>query len=273
MFKIGDFSRFTRTSIRMLRHYDEIGLLKPQSIDSFTGYRYYSAEQIPRVNRIQILRSIGFSLPEIIGLMDKDLTSKQMTSLLTNRRHEILKVIEDEKEKLLKVEAMIKFINKEDSNMKYDINIKNIPTYKVISLREVIPAYNEEGKLWNELQEFVEKNNIRTTEPCYGIYHDEGYKESNVDVEITMGISENISETDRIKVRELEKVPEAAIIFHKGPFEEISSAYHALGVWMSANRYEMNGPVRAIYHKGPWCEKDPGNYLTEIQAPVIKKHK
>ncbi|MBC8059169.1 MAG: MerR family transcriptional regulator [Clostridiaceae bacterium] len=271
MFKIGDFSRFTRVSIRMLRHYDEIGILKPKSIDDFTGYRFYSVDQIPRVNRIRILREMGFSLIEINGLMGSDLDSEQLLSLLMNRKREISEVIEYEKEKLLKVENMIKFIDKEDSNMKYDIIIKNIPTYKVLSLRAIIPAYNEEGKLWEEIQTFAGKNNINGIAPCYAIYHDVGYKDSDIDVEVTMCVNKNIVETDRIKLRELEDVPEMAIIFHQGAFEEMGSAYHALGVWMSSNGYEMNGPTRAIYHKGPWCEKDPSNYLTEIQSPVVKK--
>jgi len=58
---------------------------------------------------------------------------------------------------------------------------------------------------------------------------------------------------------------------HMGPFEELTRAYHALGVWMASNGYEMNGSMRAIYHKGPWCESNTENYLTELQAPVSKK--
>ena len=84
-------------------------------------------------------------------------------------------------------------------------------------------------------------------------------------------ITEAVTETDRIKVRELEGVHEMAIVFHEGPFEEMTSAYNALGVWMSSNQYECMGPTRAIYHKGPWCEQDPADYLTEIQVPVVKK--
>lgn len=110
MFKIGDFSRLTRVSIRMLRHYDEIGLLKPQSIDNLTRYRYYSVDQIPRVNRIQVLKEMDFSLSEICGLMERDLDSKQLLSLLENRRREISQTINNEKEKLLRVETLIKFI-------------------------------------------------------------------------------------------------------------------------------------------------------------------
>lgn len=271
MIKIGDFSRFTRVSIRMLRHYDQIGLLKPKTIDSFTGYRFYSVEQIPRVNRIQILKEMGFSLAEIGGLMEQDLDSKQLYSLLANRKRQISEVIETEKEKLLRVETMMKLIDKEDTNMKYDIIVKTIPAYKVIFLRDIIATYQEEGRLWNEIQAYADTNKIAGTEPCYAIYHDVGYKESDVDVEVTMGIKEDVVETDRIKIRELEAVPEMAIVFHQGPFEEMSAAYHGLGVWMSANHYEMNGPTRAIYHKGPWCESNPANYVTELQAPVVKK--
>jgi effector-binding domain-containing protein len=271
MFKIGDFSRLTTISIRMLRHYDEIGLLKPQTIDAFTGYRQYSVDQIPKANRIQVLKEMGFALTEICGLMERDLDSKQLLSILQNRKREISVTIINEKEKLLRVETLIKFIDKEDLNMNYDIALKNIPAYKVISLRDRIHAYNEEGKLWEELGVFADKNKIKSVAPCYAIYHDEGYKENDIDVEVTMCINEVVMESNRIKIRELEAVPEMAVVFHHGPFEEMSSTYHELGKWMSANQYEWNGPTRAIYHKGPWCENDPANYITEIQVPIVKK--
>jgi DNA-binding transcriptional MerR regulator len=124
MFKIGDFSKLTRVSVRMLRHYDEIGLLKPQAIDNFTGYRFYSVDQIPKINRVQVLKEMGFSLSDIVGLMERDLDSNQLLILLHNRKREISAVIQTENEKLLRVENMIKFINKEDSIMKYDITLK-----------------------------------------------------------------------------------------------------------------------------------------------------
>lgn len=271
MFKIGDFSRLVRVSVRMLRHYDEIGILKPKSIDGHTGYRFYSVDQIPKVNRIHVLKELGFTLSEICGLLNQDLDSTQLTSLLESRKRQISEAIESEHAKLVKVESLIKFINQEDSNMKYEITVKNVPAYKVLSLRGVIPAYNTEGALWEELGAFVEQHQVKITDPSYAIYHDDGYKESDVDVEVTMCITETVAETDRIKVRELEGAPEMAVVFHEGPFEEMTSAYNALGVWMSSNHYECMGPTRAIYHKGPWCEQDPADYLTEIQVPVIKK--
>ncbi|ADL50240.1 MerR family transcriptional regulator [Clostridium cellulovorans] len=271
MFKIGDFSRLTRVSVRMLRHYDELGILKPEATDDFTGYRFYSIEQIPKVNRIQVLREMGFSLSEISGLMEQDLGSKQLLSLLDNRKRAISETIEKEQEKLLRVENLIKFIHREDSRMNYDITIKSIPSYKVIAVRDIIPTYEGEGKLWDELCAFAGKNNIKAIGPSYAIYYDTGYKESDVDVEVVMTISGDIAETVRVKVKELEAVDEMAVVFHKGHFHEMTSAYRALAIWLSANEYEMNGPIRAIYHKGPWSEQNPEEYLTEIQAPVVKK--
>lgn len=271
MLKIGDFSKLTRVSIRMLRHYDEIGLVKPHFIDDATGYRYYTVDQIPRINRIFVLKEMGFSLAEICGLMEKDMDSQQMRSLLLNRQREISLTIEKEQERLLRVENLLRFIDKEDSIMKYEIAIKNIPACKVVSLRDIIPAYDAEGRLWEELRDYVMKNAMKCDDTCYAIYHDPGYKESDVDVEVTMCIKGDAPETNRIRVRTLEAVDQMAIIMHQGPFEEITAAYHALGVWMESNGYEMNGSTRAIYHKGPWCEAYPANYLTEIQAPVVKK--
>src|SRR5215207_3930446 len=70
VFKIGDFSRITRVSTKMLRHYDEIGLFKPALVDRFTGYRYYSYDQLPRLNRILVLKGLGFSLDDIRQMLD-----------------------------------------------------------------------------------------------------------------------------------------------------------------------------------------------------------
>ncbi|MBV1757456.1 MAG: MerR family transcriptional regulator [Dethiosulfatibacter sp.] len=270
MLKIGDFSRITRVSVRMLRHYDEIDLLKPQNVDKFSGYRFYSADQIPVVNRINVLKEMGFSLLEICGFLNKKMDSEQVLSLLHNKKREISSAIEKENERLLRVETLIKFIDKEMFFMKYEIAIKTIPAFRVLSLRGTIPEYNVESILWEELQGYVSQNNLKCELPCHAIYHDVGYKERDVDVEVTMCLSGNAPETERIKVRELEAVDEMAIVMHEGPFEEMTAAYHALGVWLESNGYEMNGPTRAIYHKGPWCEESPENYLTEIQAPVRK---
>jgi len=66
MLKIGDFARLGQVSVRMLRNYDELGLLTPAHIDQWTSYRSYTADQLARLNRIVALKGLGFSL-EAVG--------------------------------------------------------------------------------------------------------------------------------------------------------------------------------------------------------------
>jgi len=271
MFKIGDFSRLTFVSVRMLRHYDEIGLLTPKSIDPYTGYRYYAAEQMVKMNRIYVLREMGFSLQEIKELLATDLQGEQLMALLKQRHRSINDTIDQERQKQMRVETLMRLIEKEGHSMKYEVAIKAIPECQVLSLRDTLPAYQEEGRLWQEMMQYTQQHGIKYQDPCYSIYHDAVYREKDVDVEVTLGINGAVPETDRIKVRQLEAVSEAAVVMHQGPYETLTEAYQALGVWMESNLYELNGPTRAIFHKGPFCESDPADYLTEIQAPVCKK--
>jgi len=102
MFKIGDFSKLTQVSIRMLRYYDETGLLKPAEIDKFTNYRLYSVEQIPVLNKIIFLRDLGFNVSEIavaLNHWDDEFIANQ----LDNKRLEIENAIKAEQDKLSKI--------------------------------------------------------------------------------------------------------------------------------------------------------------------------
>jgi len=270
MFKIGDFSKLSRISIRMLRYYDSKGLLKPNKVDDFTGYRYYSSEQIHMINKIHAMKEMGFNVSEIKILISDENSKDQILVLLNSRKREIIDTVNEEEEKLSKVNTLIKMISMEDKNMKYEIAVKNMPKQKVASLRDTIPKYEDEGILWEELQEICKEKDIKPDGPIYAIYHDEGYKEKDVDVELAMVIDNDIEETDRFKNSSLEKVEKMAVIMHRGRFEEMTKAYEALGTWLESNELEIYAPTRVIYHKGPWSENDPEDYLTEIQAPVKK---
>jgi DNA-binding transcriptional MerR regulator len=108
MFKIGEFSRLSRVSVRMLRHYDQLGLLTPSQIDPFTGYRYYSAEQLPRLNRIIALRDLGFSLEQITGMLEDNLSTDQLLGMLKLKRAEVQEQMKSEQQKLARLEVRIR---------------------------------------------------------------------------------------------------------------------------------------------------------------------
>ena len=95
MIKIGDFARLSQVSVVTLRYYDEMDLLKPVKIDTFTGYRFYSAVQLPRLNRILALKDLGFSLDQIKLMLADGLTLEQLRGMLKMQHNEVEKRLSD----------------------------------------------------------------------------------------------------------------------------------------------------------------------------------
>lgn len=268
MFKIGEFSKLTHVSIRMLRYYDETGLLKPAKIDEWTGYRMYSVEQIPILNRIVYLRDSGFNVSEIAAALDKK-DDSLLLKQLNAKYAEIEKAIQDEQEKLKKIEFAQKEILGQKDEMHYNIIIKEVPSYRVLSLRRVIPNYYSEGNLWKELSEFAKTNRILISSNTFSIYHDVEYKESSVDVELCAPVKTQGKSTGGFVYRDTEPVPFMACTMVYGDFCNISGAYTAFANWLQINsQFEMCGNTRQIVHRGPWNESSPDKYLTELQIPL-----
>ena len=270
MFRIGEFARINKVSVKTLRHYDNIGLLQPEKINSFTGYRYYSADQMPKLNRILSLKDIGFSLEDIALILKKNMNSEQMQLLLEAKHFEIKEKIKNEQARLYRIEAFMKF-NKEEINiMKYDVVLKNIESIRVAAIRDFIPNYDKQEYLWHELGDYIEQKNVKIVPPCMAIYYDTGHNEDSIDAEVIEPIAGELSGNERIKVRNLEEISEAACVVHKGSYETLHLAYNAISKWIQENKYVITGPQRELYLKGHWITNDPNEYITEIQFPVNK---
>jgi len=270
MFRIGEFSQLTQVSIRMLRYYDETGLLKPAQIDKFTNYRLYAAEQIPVLNKIIFLRDSGFNVSEIavaLNHWDDEFITKQ----LEDKRLEIENVIIAEQEKLSKIELAKNDIRREKITINYNVSIKSIPSYQVFSLRRVVPDYYAEGLLWKEMSAFADKHNIPISNNTFSIYHDPDYKETNVDIEICAPVARTGKDTNGFTYRNTEPVPIMACTMVYGTFENIAGAYLGFASWLQEHsQYSMGEHSRQIVHRGPWNEESPDNYLTELQIPLKK---
>lgn len=270
MFKIGEFSKLTQVSIRMLRYYDETGLLKPAQIDRFTGYRSYSVEQIPVLHRIIFLRDSGFQVSEIAVALkkwDDDFILKE----LKGKRKEIQALIDAERERAAKIDAAMQDLGKEQMAIHCSVTLKKIPGHPVLSLREIIPDYFAEGGLWKALSERMEREHIRLPQNTlnFAIYHDIDYKESDVDVEVCAVIPEPAAYRNSELFRITEEVESMACFMVYGPFENIKPAFESFAHWLSEHeQYKMAGLNRQICHRGPWNEEEPDKYLTEIQIPV-----
>lgn len=177
MIRIGDFSILSRVTVKTLRYYDEVGLLKPAHVDNTTGYRYYTYNQLPRLNRILALKDLGFSLEEIGKLLSDDLTAEQMHGMLKLREAEINRQVLDETERLARVETRLRQIEREEVVSKYDVVIKKVDSLKIAALREIVPTPPDQGRLWQELESYLVQHHVqRTGGPCLSLYHDEEYK-------------------------------------------------------------------------------------------------
>ncbi len=268
MFKIGEFSKLTQVSIRMLRYYDETGLLKPAEIDPFTSYRQYSAEQISQLNRIVFLRDLGFNISEIAVALNQ-WEDQFIAGLLENKRQSIETAIKAEQDKLAKIELAQKDIRQQQIALHYNVSLKAIPGCQVLSLRRTVPDYYAEGLLWEEMAAFAEKMNISISNQTFTIYHDPDYREKDVDIEICAPVAKLRSDSSGFTYRETDPVPLMASFMVYGAFRNIAGAYRAFTGWLQEhNQYRMTGKTRQIVHRGPWNEDIPEQYLTEIQIPL-----
>lgn len=281
MFKIGEFSRLGRVSVRMLRHYDQLGLLNPAHTDPITKYRYYSAEQLPRLNRIIALRDLGFSLEQIGGLLDEDLSTGEMLDMLRLKQSEVEQRMQAERVRLDRLEARIRGLDGKSDSLAYDVVLRAVEAELVATTRKVVPEDDHIESMFEAVERYVDRHNARADRPPLTIYHDREYRETNIDAEVAVPLRHEIPPGDEVRVVELARLPLAATVVHTGRYATIYRAYNALLDWIQANGYRMTGPVREVYLRygaddlgfelpPTYLVEGASPFVTELQLPVEK---
>lgn len=280
MFKIGEFSRLSRVSVRMLRHYDQLGLLTPSQTDPLTGYRYYSAGQLPRLNRILALRDLGFSLEQIAGMLDEDLSTEQLLGMLKLKRAEVEAQMKLEGQRLGRLEARIRQMNESQDSGAYDVIVRDIEPALAATYREVAADDDRIQQMFDLVETYVARfDGARADRPPFSIYYDEDYREKDVDAEVAVPLNYAIPETDSIRVRQLPRLSNVVCVVHVGEYSDIYLAYNSLLAWIEANGYRMVGPIREVYLRygadgldfglpSTYLANDQNEYVTELQLSV-----
>ena len=270
MLKIGEFSKLSRVSIRMLRHYDELGLLTPETIDPFTGYRYYSEGQLVRMNRVTALRAMGFSLAAVRNLLDHWEDRENLERCLLVKREEALEEAEVAAWRARLLDTALEGLRKE-SDMSYDVLLKTLPERYVASVRMTIPGYEREGELWHVLCAETDHMHLRASDPCYCsvTFYDEGYREADVDVEAQKTVEGSYPDTEHVKFKTVPAVTFASCTY-QGSYEKITQVNAAVAAWVESNGYAYDGPAFNIYHVSPHETNDPEKFVTEVCYPVRK---
>lgn len=272
MLKIGDFSKLSRISIRMLRHYDEVGVLHPECVDAFTGYRYYSETQLPKAGQIQTLRSLGFSLAVMKEILEQNGEALQMEQFLVAKKEELIQEMDKTRQKLQLLDSTLKWLRKDGNLMDYNVTLKTMPERYVASVRQVIPAYNREGILWELMCKELASQKVQHATPEYGlaIFHDEGHKEQDPDVEIQVSVTGNYKDTEHVKFKTVPPILIASATY-KGSYDQVSRVNAAVANWVVENGYNFAGKSFCIYHVSPAQASDPDELVTEVCFPVEKK--
>lgn len=277
MLKIGEFSRLAQVPVPTLRYYDQVGLLKPAGVDTFTGYRSYSVNQLPRLNRILALKGLGFSLEQIGAVLDENPTPEQMRGMLRLRHAQLSQQLAETQSQLLDVEARLRHIEHENALPAYDVVLKHIEPQLVASVRAILPDHGSVGALFREVYEGIVPHIADALGPTPGqggqtlvLWYDTEFKESDVDGAAAFFIRCRVPEKGRMRVHELPAVTVASAIHH-GTYEAIGDAHEAVVRWIESNGYRIAGPDREInlYNTMPMRRDDP-SYITEIQYPVEK---
>jgi len=269
VFKIGEFSKLSHVTVKTLRYYDKIGLLKPSKVDRFTSYRYYSASQLGRLNRILALKDLGLALDEIARLLDHDLPPEQIRGMLRLKQVELQEQLEEEQARLARVEQRLRQIEQEENMSEQEVALKEVPARPVASVRDVIPTFSQLDQLFGEIFAYVGHHRVSPSGPPITLYHDEAFQEQDVDVEVTVPVTEPLPDGERVKFRQLPAAKMACIV-HQGSYETIGGTYGRVMEWIEANDCRVAGPPHEIYVQGPEADEDPSTFITEIQIPVEK---
>jgi len=278
VYRIGEFSKLGKVTVKTLRYYDEVGLLVPAKTDDWTAYRYYETGQLYRLQQILALRQMGLSIPEIaevIGGQDDDGEQNSQISLdkiLLQRRDELDSQKLALEDQLSRLDFYISQA-KEDFVMDYSVVIKEVPACTVFSYRTVIPEYGALMGLMPEVGAKVAAANpqVRCQEPeyCFIVYHDGEYREKDVDIEICQAVTSKGTDADGVVFKEMPATTVASVL-HKGSYQKLGAAYAAVAAWIGANGYAPAAEPRESYIDGIWNKESEEDWLTEIQIPVRK---
>lgn len=278
MFRIGDFSKIAQVSGRLLRYYDEIGLLSPEFTDPQTGYRYYSARQLPRLNRILVLKELGLSLEQVAQLLARDTSTDEMRGMLALRKAQIEQSVQEEMERLRVVEARLQQIDAYGQVLEPDVILKSIPTQQFLALREVLPTISARRSLVQSIATVVPRVVGHNSLGHIAIVsHSPVYDPEALDLEVGYLLtgkapeSVRLSEERVLTIRTLPAIDTMATSAYEGRISDLHRGHGTLGTWVEQKNWHITGMGREILIQLPRSETED-DMLVEIQLPVSKSN-
>ncbi|HXB47939.1 MAG TPA: MerR family transcriptional regulator [Streptosporangiaceae bacterium] len=273
MFAIGEFARHGRVSVRMLHHYDAIGLLEPACVDPVTGYRFYEAGQLSRLNRIVALKNLGFTLHEVASILDDQVTAAELRGMLKLRRAELQEQIATDAARLAQVEVRLLAIEREASEPA-PVVVRRIAQARVAELTGTAAGYEPQfitpmiQPLYHELTRRLCDAGIAITGSGVAYYEDASDEAGAIKVHAALPVAEPPSGREDFRVVDLCEIPAAGTLIHQGSMDNVLPSIQALARWIDASGYQSLGYAREVTLKRADAR---GDWVTELQEPIAPK--
>lgn len=264
---IGQFSRLSQLSVRMLRYYDEHQVLTPASIDAQTGYRGYTLSQVRDAGRVKTLRDLGFGVGAIAGLLAAD--PDTFTRALDAHRLTLEADAAQVAHRLRILDGLR--THYQEIPMTLDITRTTHPATMAVTLRRVIPTYADESILWEEMYTHLPPQAMpMITGPAMATFYDPEYRESDVDVEIAVPVSGPVDVPPPLACVEM-SARDSVVATVNGSYDQVPQAMAALSAWMDSHDVSLDGLMYDRYLVSPAQNPDPDAWVTEVCLPVTDR--
>ena len=274
MFRIGEFSQIAQVSGHLLRHYDDIGLLKPAHVDEWTSYRYYSASQLADLNRIMALKDFGLSLDVIRSAMSDNISPDQLRTMLVDQKSKIETLIQAEIVRLHRIEARLNQIEENEGEENLDIIVKRIPPQPYLAadcrMRFLDDGPNVVRAITDQVKSAIKAKQLKH---FTAIFPHDNYKDDDVNIEAGFVLAKptdqelEIENIGTLAMRELPEVEQMATLIQHEEHHIMYHAYEGVGKWVEANHYKISGPIRKLYITQPE-QNNKDRALVELQFPI-----
>ncbi len=283
MLKIGEFAWLGQVTVEALRHYDRLGLLKPAHLDRFTDYRYYTLDQLPRLNRILALKDLGLPLEQIARLLDGHIGSDGIRRILLAQQAELASQVQSGQKRLARVEARLKLIDQEGKMPEHEVLVKTMEAQWIASLRQTLSSWEQEifgpalSQMFDQVGEYLNRQGVHPVGPGIALYYTDrrvpkGGERGEPDIEAALPIAQPVPGSDQIAIRQMPKT-QVAYTVHHGSFAGLLPAKQAVFAWVEANGYRLSGPICEVYlrfDEDHQANLDSPRHITEIRLPVTK---
>jgi DNA-binding transcriptional MerR regulator len=274
MFRIGEFSRIARVSCRLLRYYDELGLLRPSRTDAGTGYRFYSAAQLPELNRILVLQDLGLSLEQIRRVVAESASTLMLREMLLARRGEVERSIASDQVRLAQIEGRLAQIEASEATGLDDVLVREEPALRLLSMRRRYSSFAEALSMIAELAQTVPKiTGAAALDRFVAIAHSPEFEPDDLDVEFGYRLRADVESPIllpggiHLEMRELPAELRMATCVRHGPPQDAHRTTAQIGRHVEAGGLRISGPGREVFLQGPDPRKMEQS-IVEMQFPV-----